>query len=142
MAAPAPAPEPTPEPVPKPEPGPSADPEPAPEAEPPAVQEAVARAADAGQQAQVVGRKKQEQIRVGAELLGDPRPLANALAKLDATSRRVPMDVDPAHATAYIVNPLKATQRGLADVSSTHPPISERVSTNASVSTTSSAKAK
>ncbi|HSM65929.1 MAG TPA: M48 family metalloprotease [Ilumatobacteraceae bacterium] len=69
-----------------------------------------------------------EADRIGAELLGDPRPLASALAKLDRTSRQVPMDVDPAHATAYIVNPLTGRkQADLAKLFMTHPPMEERI---------------
>lgn len=68
-----------------------------------------------------------EADRVGAELLGDPRPLARALAKLDATSKRVPMDVDPAHATAYIVNPLTGRQANFSQLFLTHPPIEQRI---------------
>ena len=71
--------------------------------------------------------REYEADRVGAELLGDPRPLANALAKLDATSKRVPMDVDPAHATAYIVNPLTGKKREFANLFQTHPPIDDRI---------------
>ena len=68
-----------------------------------------------------------EADRGGAELLGDPRPLASALAKLDATSRRVPMDISPQQATAYIVNPLTGRQVSFAKMFLTHPPIEERI---------------
>jgi heat shock protein HtpX len=68
-----------------------------------------------------------EADRVGAELLGDPRPLASALAKLDRTSKQIPMDVDPAHATAYIVNPLTGRQANFAKLFMTHPPMEERI---------------
>jgi heat shock protein HtpX len=68
-----------------------------------------------------------EADRVGAELLGDPRPLASALAKLDHVSKRVPMDVDPAHATAYIVNPLTGKQASFAKLFMTHPPMEDRI---------------
>jgi heat shock protein HtpX len=68
-----------------------------------------------------------EADRVGAELIGDPRPLASALAKLDAISKRIPMDVDPAHATAYIVNPLTGRQATFAKLFMTHPPMEERI---------------
>ena len=69
-----------------------------------------------------------EADRIGAELLGDPRPLADALAKLDHVSKRVPMDVDPAHATAYIVNPLTGrAQADFARLFMTHPPMEERI---------------
>jgi heat shock protein HtpX len=68
-----------------------------------------------------------EADRGGAELLGDPRPLASALAKLDATSRRVPMNISPQQATAYIVNPLTGRQVSFAKMFLTHPPIDERI---------------
>jgi heat shock protein HtpX len=68
-----------------------------------------------------------EADRVGAELLGDPRPLASALAKLDRTSKQIPMDVDPAHATAYIVNPLTGKQADFTKLFMTHPPMEERI---------------
>ncbi len=68
-----------------------------------------------------------EADRIGAELLGDPRPLASALAKLDRTSKQIPMDVDPAHATAYIVNPLTGRQADFTKLFMTHPPMDERI---------------
>lgn len=68
-----------------------------------------------------------EADRVGAELLGDPRPLASALAKLDRTSKQIPMDVDPAHATAYIVNPLTGKQADFTKLFMTHPPMEDRI---------------
>jgi len=63
----------------------------------------------------------------GARLLGDGAPLARALAKLDRTSRTVPMDVDPAQAAKYIVNPLTGRRLGFAVLFSTHPPVRERI---------------
>lgn len=68
-----------------------------------------------------------EADRVGAELLGDPRPLARALSTLDRTSKQIPMDIDPAHATAYIVNPLTGRQADFAKLFMTHPPMDERI---------------
>lgn len=68
-----------------------------------------------------------EADRGGAALLGDPRPLASALAKLDATSRRVPMNISPQQATAYIVNPLTGRQVSFSKLFLTHPPIEERI---------------
>ena len=38
-------------------------------------------------------------------------PLARALEKIDAYAKQVPMNVDPAQATAYIINPLVAAAR-------------------------------
>ncbi|HEY7628342.1 MAG TPA: M48 family metalloprotease [Ilumatobacteraceae bacterium] len=80
-----------------------------------------------------------EADRGGAELLGDPRPLASALAKLEATARRVPMNVSPAQATAYIVNPLTGRQVSFARLFLTHPPMGERIDALMSMQRTVSA---
>ena len=61
-------------------------------------------------------------------MIGDPQPLARALSKLDATARRVPMDVSPVQATAYIVNPLTGRKVTFAGLFSTHPATAELVS--------------
>ena len=63
----------------------------------------------------------------GARLLGDGRPLASALAKLDRAAQLVPMAVDPAQAAKYIVNPLTGRHVSFASLFSTHPPIPERI---------------
>lgn len=63
----------------------------------------------------------------GARLLGDGVPLARALAKLDRASRVVPMDVDPAQAAKYIVNPLAGDHVSFANLFSTHPPMRDRI---------------
>jgi len=68
-----------------------------------------------------------EADRVGAAILGRPLPLANALRRLDALAHRIPMDVAPAVAPLAQVNPLAATDGGMARLFSTHPPIEERV---------------
>jgi len=68
-----------------------------------------------------------EADRSGAKLIGTGEPLARALEKLEATSRRVPMDIDPAHATAYIVNPLSGRQMQFKQLFTTHPATEERV---------------
>ncbi|MGD0272711.1 MAG: zinc metalloprotease HtpX [Gaiellaceae bacterium] len=61
----------------------------------------------------------------GAKLLGRAAPLADALESLERTSKAVPMQVNPATASLYIVHPLKSG--GMASLFSTHPPIAERV---------------
>lgn len=71
--------------------------------------------------------REYEADRGGAELTGDPMPLANALRKLDAMARQTPMDVNPAQAAAYIVNPLTGRQVNFARLFLTHPPTEERV---------------
>ncbi len=63
----------------------------------------------------------------GAELLGSGESLARALEKIEAYARRVPMDVAPAQATAYIVNPLTGRQVQFANLFRTHPPTADRV---------------
>lgn len=65
---------------------------------------------------------------VGAEISGRPLSLANALKKLDAGARRIPMNVAPAAAPLAQVNPLQALSGGgLSKMFSTHPPMAERV---------------
>lgn len=61
----------------------------------------------------------------GAKIAGQPLFLANALTKLEEWNHRLPMDVNPAQAQMYIVNPL--TGQTFARLFSTHPPIVERV---------------
>jgi len=61
----------------------------------------------------------------GAHICGRPLALAGALQRLEAWNRQLPMDVNPATAQMYIVNPLSGG--AIANLFSTHPPISERV---------------
>jgi heat shock protein HtpX len=68
-----------------------------------------------------------EADRSGADLLGSGESLARALARIDATARAVPMHVDPAHATAYIVNPLTGRRVAFAQLFANHPPTDERI---------------
>jgi len=60
-----------------------------------------------------------------ARVLGEGRPLAEALENLERGREVVPMNVNPATASLYIVNPLRGG--GVASLFSTHPPIGERV---------------
>jgi heat shock protein HtpX len=68
-----------------------------------------------------------EADRGGAELVGHGEPLARALEKIDTYARQVPMDVDPAHASLFIVNPLTGRKVQFANLFTTHPPTEERV---------------
>jgi heat shock protein HtpX len=68
-----------------------------------------------------------EADRSGADMLGTGEPLARALVKIDGAARAVPMDVDPAHATAYIVNPLAGRRVAFAQLFATHPPTADRI---------------
>ncbi|MBA3522150.1 MAG: zinc metalloprotease HtpX [Gemmatimonadales bacterium] len=75
-----------------------------------------------------VSRQREfEADRVGAEILGRPIPLANALRRLDAMAQRIPMHVAPAAAPLAQVNPLAANGGGFSKLFSTHPPTVERV---------------
>jgi heat shock protein HtpX len=68
-----------------------------------------------------------EADRGGAELLGTGEPLARALEKIEAYAKQVPMNIDPAHASAFIVNPLTGRKMQFANLFVTHPPTEERV---------------
>jgi len=61
----------------------------------------------------------------GAQLAGNPLYLARALGKLDAGTKRIPMQVNPSTAHMFIVSPL--TRKGVQGLFSTHPPIEERI---------------
>ncbi|MDZ4865401.1 MAG: zinc metalloprotease HtpX [Gemmatimonadota bacterium] len=68
-----------------------------------------------------------EADRVGAEICGKPRALANALRRLDHAAHQIPMNVAPAAAPLAQVNPLAAMGGGMMRWFSTHPPTEERV---------------
>jgi heat shock protein HtpX len=61
----------------------------------------------------------------GARISGDPLALASALERLEAASRLVPMEVNPAASHLFIVQPFSG--EGLLGLFSTHPPIRERI---------------
>ncbi len=61
----------------------------------------------------------------GAEICGKPKALASALNKLSNYNKQRPMDVNPATAQMYIVNPLSG--KSMAKLFSTHPPMEERI---------------
>ena len=63
-----------------------------------------------------------------AELLGEGRPLVDALGTLARGVEARPMAVNPATASLYIANPLgNSGGRGMAALFSTHPPIPVRI---------------
>jgi heat shock protein HtpX len=61
----------------------------------------------------------------GAHYTGNPYALASALQKLDAYSRRVPMQATPSTAHLFIIQPLLGMN--FASLFSTHPPIAKRI---------------
>ena len=71
--------------------------------------------------------REYEADRSGARLLGDGEPLASALEKIEAGVRSVPMNVQPAAASLFIVNPLTGRKVAFANFFRTHPGTADRV---------------
>ena len=61
----------------------------------------------------------------GAAIAGNPYGLADALRKIDAASKQVPLDANPATAHMFIVKPFSGA--GLASLFSSHPPTDARI---------------
>ncbi len=61
----------------------------------------------------------------GAQITGNPYGLADALRKIDAVSKRVPLDANPATAHMFIVKPFSGA--GLMGLFSSHPPTEDRI---------------
>jgi heat shock protein HtpX len=73
-----------------------------------------------------VSRSREYQAdETGAHFTGNPYALASALAKLDAYSKRVPLQATPSTAHLFIVQPFLGMS--LASMFSTHPPIAKRI---------------
>jgi heat shock protein HtpX len=60
-----------------------------------------------------------------AEFMGTGKPLADALGTLEKGVEAVPMQVNPAQASLYIVHPFSG--QGVQNLFSTHPPLAERI---------------
>lgn len=71
--------------------------------------------------------REYEADRLGARLSGSGEPLARALEKLHNASQKVPMNINPAQAQAYIVNPLTGRNVAFRNLFTTHPPVEERI---------------
>ena len=64
----------------------------------------------------------------GAHFTGNPYALASALQKLDAYSRRLPLQATPSTAHLFIIQPFLGMNAGMfAGLFSTHPPIARRI---------------
>jgi len=73
-----------------------------------------------------VSRSREYQAdETGAHFTGNPYALASALAKLDAYSKRLPLQATPSTAHLFIVQPFLGMS--LASMFSTHPPIAKRI---------------
>ncbi|MCC6423121.1 MAG: zinc metalloprotease HtpX [Phycisphaerales bacterium] len=64
--------------------------------------------------------------KAGAEMCGNPMWLATALEKINLASRRIPLDVNPAFNSMFIMEPLNALQ-SVAQLFQTHPPLEKRL---------------
>jgi heat shock protein HtpX len=71
--------------------------------------------------------REYEADRSGARLIGDGEPLARALAKLEGAARQVPMNIPPAMAPLYIVNPLTGRRIAFKNLFADHPPTEDRI---------------
>ena len=71
--------------------------------------------------------REYEADRSGARLIGDGEPLARALSKLENAAQRVPMNVSPAEATLFIINPLTGRKAQFSNLFRTHPPTEDRI---------------
>jgi heat shock protein HtpX len=73
-----------------------------------------------------VSRSREYQAdETGAHFTGNPYALASALAKLDAYSKRMPLQATPSTAHLFIVQPFLGMSLG--SLFSTHPPIAKRI---------------
>jgi heat shock protein HtpX len=61
----------------------------------------------------------------GASIAGNPYGLVDALKKIEAVSKRVPLDANPATAHMFIIKPF--TMAGLTSLFSSHPPTEDRI---------------
>jgi heat shock protein HtpX len=61
----------------------------------------------------------------GAAIAGNPYGLADALRKIDAVSKRIPLDANPATAHMFIVKPFSGG--GITSLFSSHPPTEKRI---------------
>jgi heat shock protein HtpX len=81
--------------------------------------------------------REYEADRDGARLTRDPLALANALRKLETVTRQIPLQVAPAIAPLYIVNPFGGRKVAMASLFSTHPPLEDRIARLERMATTS-----
>jgi heat shock protein HtpX len=71
--------------------------------------------------------REYEADRSGARLIGDGEPLARALAKIEASVNRIPMNVPQAEASMYIINPFSGRKANFSQLFMTHPPTADRI---------------
>ena len=62
----------------------------------------------------------------GAEIAGDPMPLATALEKIHAMAHQVPLPVNPSMNGLFIAEPFNGIERAM-NLFQTHPPLEQRI---------------
>jgi heat shock protein HtpX len=62
----------------------------------------------------------------GAQFCGDPMYLATALQKINHYARRIPLDVNPAFNSMFIIEPVNM-MRAVGNLFATHPPLEARL---------------
>ena len=72
-----------------------------------------------------ISRSREYDADAGGAAIAGPRGLANALRKIDAASRAMPLDANPATAHMFIIKPFSGA--GLMGLFSTHPPTEARI---------------
>src|SRR5262249_26245805 len=78
-------------------------------------------------QAAISRRREYAREGGGAAIAGDPQGLVAALRKIEAASKAVPLDANPAPAHMFIIKPFPA--QGLLGLFSTPPPTEKRIQT-------------
>jgi heat shock protein HtpX len=63
--------------------------------------------------------------RGGADIAGTPTGLASALRHIEAASKQIPLDANPATSHMFIMKPFSG--EGLMSLFSTHPPTEARI---------------
>lgn len=63
----------------------------------------------------------------GAQIMGTGKPLAKALLEIHNSTKRNPLQTNPAFSSLYIDNPMGGIGGTLMKLFSTHPPVEERV---------------
>jgi heat shock protein HtpX len=82
----------------------------------------------AGMLQMAISRSREyEADRSGAKMLREGESLARALEKLEVYTAKIPSDVAPEQAAAYIANPLRGRKVAFAGLFASHPPMEDRI---------------
>jgi heat shock protein HtpX len=76
-------------------------------------------------QAAISRQREYSADRGGAELVGSPVGLANALRDIESASKQIPLEANPATAHLFIMNPFSLG--GMSRLFASHPPTEDRI---------------